>query len=67
MKKAYEHLFKYDDTFLLQEIQLLESNDYPDFPVQKGGKDCNYVVHDPRTKTIYFYSRTEGAEFCENK
>jgi len=48
----------------LEELNLEEDVDhlYPDLPRQDGlGGACNYVVHDPALRRVYFYSRFVGA------
>lgn len=43
---------------LLQEDNLDTMTDYADAPRQEGqGCCCNFIVHDPRDKIMYFYSR----------
>lgn len=48
---------------LLKEMKNVENNKfgepwYPDTPKQEGeGATCNYIVHDPNIREVYFYSR----------
>ena len=59
-------------TMLLQEINLDPSDQYGhwypkvirrrDLPNQQCC--CNYIVHDPRTETAHFYSRTKNTLYC---
>lgn len=52
-------------SYLLLEDKLIPEL-YPDFPRRPGVDNfyCNYVVHDPTTKEIYFYSRIVGSKNC---
>jgi hypothetical protein len=52
-------------SFLLYEDKLIPEL-YPDFPRRPGVDNfyCNYIVHDPTEKEIYFYSRIVGSKNC---
>jgi hypothetical protein len=57
-----------EKTLLLSEIKL-EPHIYPDFPRRPGVDDrsewfCNYVVHNPKTQIVHFYSRIPNTQNC---
>jgi len=59
-----------DTSFLLEEIAL-ERREYrkmySQIPLQKGyGCCCNFVVHDPNAKEVYFYSRIPSPAHLNN-
>jgi hypothetical protein len=60
------------ETLLLQEINLDPPEEhghwYPNVERRRDVPNqqccCNYIVHDPRTKTPYLYSRAAKTKFC---
>jgi hypothetical protein len=71
MRKAFDSLAEKDigKYVLFQELNLEASDHeslYPDLPRQHGVGPglCNYIVHDPRERVVYFYSRIVGTSSC---
>mmetsp|Transcript_2367 Transcript_2367/g.3506 ORF Transcript_2367/g.3506 Transcript_2367/m.3506 type:complete len:442 (+) Transcript_2367:162-1487(+) len=58
------------ETLILQEIELSgerKTSWYPNVERRVSPDDkccCNFVVHDPRTRVVHFYSRFVGTTFC---
>lgn len=74
LKQAYDRVVTergevpIEQTLLLSEIKL-EPHIYPDFPRRPGVDDrtdwfCNYVVHNPKTHIVHFYSRIPNTQNC---
>ena len=65
MKMAIDAVSDEDrrDVLLLQEMQNLPKFDdwYPDLPPQKGdGCCCDFIVHDPDERKVFFWSHVAG-------
>lgn len=74
LKQAYDRVVSErqqvppENTKLFNEIRL-QPNIFPDFPRRPGVDDrtdmnCNYVVFDPTTEIVHFYSRIPGTKNC---
>ena len=60
LKTAFDKVPTKGQVRILQEISLVQSG--YSLPLRVGtGCCCNYIVHDPQERVVYFYSRIVGA------
>ncbi|KAL3932758.1 MAG: hypothetical protein SGBAC_010699, partial [Bacillariaceae sp.] len=67
LRLAFEKHRNFTTPWLLNEEENGQLKLYPDLVRKATSWGCNYMVHDPRNKTAYFYSRCYGTEYCPIK
>lgn len=65
LRIAYDQHVNTTNAWILHEA-LNHNNLYPELYRNSSEKKCNYIVHDPKTRISYFYSRVIGASKCPN-
>lgn len=64
LMKAWKQTSKRGKTRLLKETHLQHEGLYPNMTQRGLGDGCHWVVHDPKLREVYFYSRILGSEHC---